>query len=130
MIKALLVLVVLLVAVPAWGQDGLGGEPAPAGWESPGGTGRPPPPWANMGKTRDEGSSPVVPIAVISGLALLSLVVWLATRKPKVMAVAAPTTKKCPDCAELVKAEASVCRFCGFRWDGARVVESPSRPGR
>jgi hypothetical protein len=28
-----------------------------------------------------------------------------------------PDTKICPDCAETVKAEARVCRFCGFRFD-------------
>ena len=25
-----------------------------------------------------------------------------------------PTTRKCPDCAEIVRAEARKCRFCGF----------------
>jgi hypothetical protein len=28
--------------------------------------------------------------------------------------------KQCPDCAERVLAEARVCRFCGYRFDGGR----------
>lgn len=31
-------------------------------------------------------------------------------------AVASGTQKKCPKCAELVKAEATVCRFCGHEF--------------
>lgn len=27
-----------------------------------------------------------------------------------------PATKRCPACAELVKAEATVCRFCSYDW--------------
>jgi Uncharacterised protein family UPF0547 len=31
--------------------------------------------------------------------------------------IADPDTKKCPDCAELVRADARVCRYCGYRFE-------------
>jgi hypothetical protein len=33
------------------------------------------------------------------------------------------TGKKCPDCAEMVKVDARVCRFCGYRFDQAPVAK-------
>jgi hypothetical protein len=44
--------------------------------------------------------------------------------------------KQCPDCAELVLAQARVCRFCGYRFDGFRMpaalqaLRPPARAAR
>lgn len=35
------------------------------------------------------------------------------------------SSKRCPDCAEIVKTAAKVCRFCGFRWAEAEVGMEP-----
>ena len=43
--------------------------------------------------------------------------------------VAVDGFKKCPDCAEMVRAEARVCRFCGYRFDGARRSSGGSALG-
>ena len=39
------------------------------------------------------------------------------TRREKAGPVAGGAHKKCPDCAELVLAEARVCKHCGYRFD-------------
>lgn len=79
----------------------------------------PPPP--RFGRTRK--AAKVVGVAAALALVAWSAVVlltWLA------VAVRPEPTRTCPQCAESVRAEAKVCRFCGYKF----IPDPAPRPRR
>ena len=63
--------------------------------------------------------SPGALVYLMFGTVVLGLVVWLVVRATRSF----EPTKRCPSCAERVKRDAAICRFCGTRIR----VNSPQR---
>ena len=51
--------------------------------------------------------------AILGVVAVVFLLIVLTKRPRPVGSVTPPTTRKCPHCAEMIKAEPQVCKHCG-----------------
>jgi hypothetical protein len=56
-------------------------------------------------------------LAIVGGLLIAGVGVGAARGVP------ARRTKQCPDCAETILADASVCKHCGYRFDGQPAAQ-------
>jgi hypothetical protein len=90
------------------------------------------------------GSHPVILLLVCLALAIFDWFAWRLVKKqqrreamPTRPALGAPAfwvdrradqdSKRCPDCAEFVRAEARVCKHCGYRFAPAPLNGHPAR---
>lgn len=143
--RFLTLVAVCFAALPAWAQDNMGGAAA-GGAPTAGGAPAARRPFPIQ--LEDASGDGLVPAIVLGLVAFALVIVWLAARKrpaprqPIYESSAAKSLKPseppplpdgdkpCPDCAEKVKADARVCRFCGYRWPAVATRATPKPSAR
>jgi uncharacterized membrane protein len=71
------------------------------------------------GRPMDESEKTSKLLTVIGGISIIGIALLVTLAWREVSQAKQPATKKCPDCANQVLAEARKCQFCAFRFDGA-----------